>query len=371
MDRETLITKYPFFANVDWEHAFDNLTKVFARHVMKDYMQNLIASNTPFSLFIADIDNFKYVNDYYGHHEGDAVLATLAKFLADNVGTKGVVGRFGGDEFLIVCEGVTEYNDVWEIGHRINLNIAELKFPESSVPSVTITMGIARFPLDACDYSVICSLADKALYIGKTKGRNRFIIYLESKHKSIDLKERRQVAFSPVHLHSKIFSTLTGSADLATAIKNQLIFLASYNMYDHVCIETESGMRFNILHAMSRVTSFKPMNCDDLEKVAGNVGLASINQADAIGNRISESIQAALDDQSIKSSVYCRINAYGKTYGFIRIDMTTSVRIWQNEELALIIDTANTIGILLHYNNVTIGELDSGEKTELIGGTQS
>lgn len=371
MTKETLIERFPFFSSVDFAHAFDNLTKVFVRDVMKDYMQHLVASNTPFSLFIADVDNFKYVNDYYGHHEGDVVLARMAEFLVENVATQGVVGRFGGDEFLIVCEGVTEYNDVWEIGHRLNLNIADLKFPESNVPGVTITMGISRYPLDATDYSVICSLADKALYIGKTKGRNRFIIYLESKHKAIDLRERRKIAFSPVHLHSKIFSTLTGSADLGKAIKNQLMFLVSYNMYDHMCIETESGMRFNVLHAMSRESDFKPMNLEELDKVAGNVGLASINKADAIGNRVSESIQAALDEQSIKSSVYCRINAYGKTYGFIRIDMTTSVRIWQNDELALIIDTANTIGILLHYNNVTIGELDSGEKTEIIGGTQS
>lgn len=370
MSREKLIKKSPYFKSVDFKHAYDNLTAVFNREVMMDYMQYLINNNTPFSLFIADVDNFKYVNDCYGHHAGDDVLSGVAKFLVDTLGEKGVVGRFGGDEFLLVCEGITDYNEVWEIGHEINLNIANLKFPNGHLHQVTITMGISRYPIDAKDYDAFWDLADKALYIGKVKGRNRFIIYLESKHKDLDLKSRRSVAFSPVHLHSKLFSTLTGS-DLATAIKDQLIFLASYNLYDHVCIETKSGMRFKILHALSKITDFKPMNLENVGRAVGNVGLASINGTDGYKSKLSEDIQESLEAQGIRSAVYCSIDAYGKIYGYLRIDMTNTVRIWQSDELALIVDTAKTIGILLHYNSTAIEELDSGEDREIVGQEQS
>lgn len=367
MTREKLIKKYPFFKTVDFEHALDSLTKVFTRDVMNDYMLHLIEKKVPFSLFIADIDNFKYVNDRHGHHAGDGVLARVAKFIKDTVGDKGVVGRFGGDEFLIVCEGMTEYNAVWELGHIINLEIPDVKFLDDNIQSVTITMGISRYPLDAEDYDTFWNLADKALYIGKAKGRNRFIIYLESKHKNIDLRGSRDVEFSPVYLHAKTYSTLTETDDLAKAIKNQLIFLASYNLYDHLCIETESGLKFNVQHVISRECNFKPMNLSDVDSAVGNVGLAAVSRTGTHSSKLDESLQQALEEQGIKSSVFCRISAYGKTYGYIRIDTTNTVRIWQNDELTLIVDTANAIGILLHYNNATIDGLDSGTDTVTVG----
>lgn len=367
MEREILIKKIPYFKSVDFEHAYDNLTGVFTREVMNDYMNHLIKSNTPFSLFIADIDNFKYVNDLYGHSVGDTVLTDVAKFMSDTLGERGVIGRFGGDEFLLVCEGVAEYNGVWEIGHEINIKIAELKFSDLQMHRVTLTMGIARYPLDASDHDTLWSLADKALYIGKAKGRNRFIIYLESKHKSIDLNRRRDVEFSPVYLHSKLYSTLTGSTDLKAAIKSQLIFLVSYNLYDHLCIETAHGLKFNILHVLSRVSEFKPLNLQNIESAVGNVGLAPVNKTVGLNSKLGQDIQAELDAQEIKSSVFSRISAYGKIYGYIRIDTTNTERIWQNDELALIVDTANAIGILLHYNGTDIDSLDSGGHTEIVG----
>lgn len=371
MTRQTLIKRFPYFKRIDFEHAIDNLTGVFTRDVICGYMQHLIQSGTPFSLFIADVDNFKYVNDRYGHHEGDEVLACVAKFLSDILGKRGVVGRFGGDEFLLVCEGITDYNGVWAIGHEINLNIGNLKFRNEGLSQLTLTMGVARYPVDAVDYDEFFNLADKALYIGKSKGRNRFIIYLESKHKSLDFKSQREMAFSPTYLHSKLFSTLTGSDNLAAAIKSQLVFLASYNMYDHICIETEAGIKFNILHAQSRVKNFKPMKLKNICRSINSVGLVSIKITEGCGELLGENMQNALEAQAIKSSAYCSITAYGKTYGYIRVDMTATARIWQNDELAILVDTAKTIGILLHYNNTTIDELDSGEETEIVGKKQS
>lgn len=367
MIRETLIKKFKYFKDVDFDHAFDNLTEVFTRDVIQNYMRYLVKNNIPFSLFIADVDNFKYVNDGYGHHAGDGVLTCVAQFLADMLGDRGVVGRFGGDEFMLVCEGINEYDDVWEIGHEINMNIGDLKFPNKKLPPVTITMGVARFPIDSTDYEEFWSLADKALYRGKMKGRNCFIIYLESKHKNLDLKDQREVAFSPTYLHANIFSTLTGSDDLATAIRNQLMFLVSYYMYDHVCIETQEGMKFGFLHILSKFKNFKPVCLDEIEKIVDNTGMATVNKTGGYSSKLGSILRQSLEDQNIVSSVYCRMSAYGKNYGYLRIDMTDTVRIWQNDELTMIVDTARIIALLLHYNNITIDELDPGSEEEIVG----
>lgn len=360
MTREKLIKKFPYFGTQDLSHAFDPLTEVFTRDMMKGYIHHLIDSNTPFSLFIADIDNFKYVNDGFGHKAGDAVLSDIAQFLSDILGERGVVGRYGGDEFLIVSEGIVEYSDVWKIGHDINMNIGNLRFSDDALPSVTLSMGIARYPLDTTDYEELWTLADKALYRGKTKGRNCFIIYLEAKHKNLDLKATRDVAFTPMYLHAKIFNTLTETGDIAKAIRNQLRFMITYQMYDHMCIETASGMKFEMVHALSKHKEFTSLGIEGFVNIIDNSGLAYANKVSSYSSSMSEEFIESLTKQSIVSAAYCRIGAFDKVYGYIRIDMTDTVRIWQTQELNLVLDTARVIGLLLYYNNKTIEELDCG-----------
>ncbi len=360
MTRESLIKRFPYFATIDFSHAFDNLTEVFTRDVIRDYMQYLIGKNIPFSLFIADVDNFKYVNDGYGHKAGDGVLYSIAQFLSNTLGTRGVVGRFGGDEFLLVCEGLVDYNDVWAIGHEINMTIGNLRFANEDMPSITLSMGVARYPLNTKDYDELWTLADKALYRGKMKGRNCFIIYLESKHKNLDLGAKRDIAFSPMYLHARIFNTLTETKNLGMAIKNQLLFLVTYHMFDHLCIETRSGMKFQMVHTLSKHKDFRSLDYDGFANIVDNSGLAYANKISSYSSSMSEDFIHELEDQSVVSAVYCRIAAFDKEYGYIRIDMTDTVRIWQTDELNIIISTARVIGLMLYYNHKTIEELDYG-----------
>lgn len=366
MTREKLIKRFPFFATQDLDHAFDQLTEVFTRDVIRNYIKYLMDNKTPFSLFMADVDNFKYINDGFGHREGDSVLTSIAKFLMDSLDTKGVVGRFGGDEFLLVCEGIVDYNEVWKIGHEINMTIGNLRFSNKDMPSITLSMGVARFPLDTVDYDELWELADKALYRGKMKGRNCFIIYLESKHKNLDLKGKRDLAFSPMYLHAKIFNTLTETPNLSQAIKNLLLFLVSYRMFDHLCIETPTGMKFKMIHTLSKHKDFKSVNYDHLKNIVDNTGLSYANKISSYSSSMNEAMLRELEDQNVVSCVYCRIDAFDKIYGYIRIDMTDTVRIWQNDELSLVMDTAKAIGLMLYYNKTDIESLDPGD-TEIVG----
>ena len=360
MTRKELLKRVPWFATQDLEHAFDNLTEVFTRDVVRDYIHHLIDTKVPFSLFMADVDNFKYINDGYGHRAGDEVLSSIAKFLMDSVGDKGIVGRFGGDEFILVCENITDYDAVWEIGHKINMTIGNLKFTNRDMPSVTLSMGVARYPLDTTDYEELWNLTDKALYRGKMKGRNCFIIYLESKHKNLDLKGKRDLAFSPMFLHAKIFSTLTETQNLSMAIKNLLLFLVSYHMFDHLCIETPSGMKFKMIHSLSKHKEFRHINYDELGKIVDNIGLLYANKISGYSSNMSSEFAEDLQGQHVVSTLYCRIEAFGKEYGYIRVDMTDTVRIWQNDELNLVVASARAIGLMLYYNKTTIEELDYG-----------
>ena len=81
----------------------DELTKVFKRDVIVSYVEKLISENIPFDISILDVDNFKYVNDGYGHLVGDKALIEIAKRIEELLGDQGVVGRYGGDEFIMVA----------------------------------------------------------------------------------------------------------------------------------------------------------------------------------------------------------------------------------------------------------------------------
>ena len=92
----------------------DELTKLYRRDVISGYMDNLINEGCPFTFAIIDIDNFKTINDSYGHQMGDTVLMTVAEILSKIVKNIGVVGRYGGDEFIFVFPNIVEYDDVWQ-----------------------------------------------------------------------------------------------------------------------------------------------------------------------------------------------------------------------------------------------------------------
>ncbi|MDC7294059.1 GGDEF domain-containing protein [Butyrivibrio sp. DSM 10294] len=136
------------------------------------------------TLAIVDIDFFKTVNDTYGHQYGDSVIKKIADIISAEVGSDGIVGRFGGDEFLVVFYNITDEETLRGYLRNMKKKI-EAAFPDKGVDENTplsISVGAAIYPKDADTYEDVFMVADYCLYIAKDKGRNRYIIYDECKH---------------------------------------------------------------------------------------------------------------------------------------------------------------------------------------------
>lgn len=124
-------------------------------------------------VILADCDHFKVINDKFGHLYGDYVLKQLAATLREHVRDTDVVGRWGGEEFLIVCPHTTTAQ-AYELAERLREKITSL--PLRHQHRVTMTFGIAE-SRENDDMTHIISRADKALYRGKAAGRDQVIIY--------------------------------------------------------------------------------------------------------------------------------------------------------------------------------------------------
>ena len=123
---------------------------------------------TPLALILFDIDNFKRLNDTYGHREGDAVLRMVAGVLAEHRRPYDTVARYGGEEFAIVLPNCT-MTLAAEIGDRLRLAVASL--PHEA--GVTVSAGVAASPAHGHDVDALVRAADAALYESKGAGRNR------------------------------------------------------------------------------------------------------------------------------------------------------------------------------------------------------
>lgn len=174
------------------DNAFDPGTGVWNKRAIHEYAVEKTLENRSIYLAIMDVDDFKKVNDTYGHMFGDEVLSKVSEILQGVIDSRGAVGRFGGDEFMLVFDTVATEEELRRIFKTISKNLQwTYKDLADSVP-ITTSCGVAKYPDDAANFEELFQKADKALYIAKAKGKNRFIIYDEAKHGKIVNEEQSE-----------------------------------------------------------------------------------------------------------------------------------------------------------------------------------
>lgn len=161
--------------------CFDCLTGTLNRQFFLDGLEKEHArigrTDEHCSLALLDIDNFKAVNDRYGHPTGDAVLVHTATLLRGHLRPYDLIGRYGGDEFLI-CLPNTDTSDAYRILDRVREDISRhpIAAPNSGPVTITASIGIAALQAER-ELNLTIDRADKALYGAKKHGRNNVVVY--------------------------------------------------------------------------------------------------------------------------------------------------------------------------------------------------
>ncbi|WP_026509255.1 MULTISPECIES: GGDEF domain-containing response regulator [unclassified Butyrivibrio] len=135
------------------------------------------------ALMILDIDNFKMVNDLYGHDTGDKLLKLFSEVISTNIREKDIVGRIGGDEFIVFLKNFKAESGINSLNKRINKQLKEImnKFSTTLLPfSVGVSSGVAFVPTDGRNYEILFRKADTALYHVKQNGKHGYNIFADS-----------------------------------------------------------------------------------------------------------------------------------------------------------------------------------------------
>jgi len=158
----------------------DSLTGLFNRRYMIETLNLEIAqaerTGRPLAVIMADIDNYKNINDRFGHAVGDHVLFGVSRVLQENIRRGDIACRYGGDEFVLVMPGVSlEVGMTRAESIRAKIEHLDFSFVTGDSGRISVSLGVATFPQQAEDVESLLKAADNALYVAKGQGRNQTV----------------------------------------------------------------------------------------------------------------------------------------------------------------------------------------------------
>lgn len=169
---------------------YDSLTGLANRHRMDKRLEGILASyksaKRSCTLMMLDLDRFKHVNDTLGHPAGDNLLRQVARRLERVVGSRGEIGRLGGDEFQVILPDMDDRGKLGELASKIIQIVSQPYAIEDKRATIGTSIGIAIAPYDGLDKQDIIHNSDLALYAAKNGGRGQFRFY------SADLKDEAE-----------------------------------------------------------------------------------------------------------------------------------------------------------------------------------
>ncbi len=160
---------------------YDDITNTLSKEGIKDRLESFIKKakekNKKIAVIVIDVDNFKYINDVYGHGVGDIYLARLASLIKEALPPNGVIGRLSGDSFVVAIYNGS-FKDylifVEDLLERISK--FHLRFG-GSIVKTTASIGMAVYPQDGRTANTLIALAEQAMYVSKSRGKNTYTLF--------------------------------------------------------------------------------------------------------------------------------------------------------------------------------------------------
>ncbi len=335
------LRKYSYFDNIideiSLDEILDPLTGVLSRSYSMKFVNNLIAEKIPFTFTIIDLDNFKYVNDNFGHAAGDHVLKYVSKGLADAAKDFGLVGRFGGDELLMVDLKNIESDQKKSFFEDLYTKSGALRLMmdfDTGSSMITATVGCASYPSDADNFDELFNIIDKMLYIGKGKGRDCYTIYDESVHKDIEVSSvARKGMFREMQNIKALTSRENDLRGKLTAAMPELKDIMQIE--DLYYVEADGRMR----------------SVNDTKFDGDASDISNFMKEDIFAERTLENVEKnapifyeTLTKRGLSSALIMRFCNGGNDQCYLVCAVERKYRIWQDNECAILYYLAGLLG---------------------------
>ena len=334
------LRKYSFFDRIlddtPIEEILDPLTGIISRKYAIGFARTLISTETPFTFAIIDLDNFKSINDNYGHHSGDVVLSEISRKLALYIGDHGIAGRFGGDELLIINlrditfeEKEKFFEDMYTSSGVLRSHIEV----EDHNLFMSGTVGAASYPQDAGSYEELFQKIDKTLYQGKSKGRNCYIIYEEEVHKDLDMKKlAKQGIYTNMNSLMAQLETVSGFENRLRAALS--LVQEQFSISDMYYASVSGRMRSVIDRNID----------DDISDIEASVSDELIKLSDLEDISLSSpKLYKTLKKRGAGSVLIVKIGLNMETDGYLICSDQRDHRLWQEDECGIIYFIAKSL----------------------------
>lgn len=305
-------------------------------------------------LSIIDIDDFKHINDTYGHIFGDQVIRRVAEIMQELVGQRGVIGRFGGDEYVILLEKIETREQLKTLLKTIAKELALTFDPKTHV---TASIGVSEYPVDGTEYEELMRKADKALYLAKEKGKNRHIIYEERLHGKLEADDMQNMAMAYAVSKEKkrevitemIMGLCVSGVDSIVKSSEKLQQIRSLFDLDGITIFSDRGQTLVCRNGnyMAEAPDGSPgfederylalFGEDDIFVESNMVKLRSQNPA----------AYAVVQKQEIGASLQCISRREGIPYVMVNYEVFNRNRKWSDEDITLLTILGHCVGDLL------------------------
>lgn len=322
------------------EAAKDAGTGLLNKKAISEYaIEKIYNYEKGFYLLLMDVDDFKNINDTYGHMFGDEVLVRVSEIIRSVLSSRGTVGRFGGDEFLMVIENV---NDEEELRRLVKTISKHIQWAFAGVPntiSITTSAGIVKFPEDGASYEELFNKADKSLYIAKAKGKNRFIIYDEKKHGMVKQSDKRIIGSDAAFNNEKkvaavseiIMNLHTFGADAIIPVFSRI---QKYFDIDGIAVYSGASLErtYSIGKYIHPIENFTFFECPDYRRFFNANGTYAETNIRKI-ERVCATAFESYNRQETTGFVQCAVFSGTKVEALISFDVFGRKRKWSDFEI--------------------------------------
>jgi len=346
----------------------DALTKMLNKHAGKklaDEYFSQYGSDVKCAMLIIDLDDFKSINDRFGHLFGDSVLAAVSREIRRQFRNQDIFIRIGGDEFLILMRGVCDRKLVEQRCGRLLSVLRSIVSDQYQKLPVSCSIGIALAPEHGTSYIELFQRADQALYQAKAIGKNQFVFYTPEIatltntqldtviNNKIDSDELPGMANDNIVRHA--FQRLYSSDDVSAAVNSILdligrqlnvsrVYIFENTPDNRYCNNTYEWCNEGILPQIDNLQYISYET--DIPNYEDNFNEQGIFYCPDI-NVLPPHVYDIVAPQGIKSMLHCAIRENGVFRGYIGFDECTTTRIWTNDQIQLLTYFSEMLSVFL------------------------